>query len=407
LVLQEFCQLAIMGLLSDFFLQTTFFITILSLDISQMELSDSIKKPAARHNKMFQKPISGPGHIKKLSNETSVVAPNCNGIPTPTAKRMRLFNFIARNRIIQRMFLLCMVGWISIFIYQSSFLETLIKANQHDLFLPSEVNNQSNNAAKDHQDNHGHLHHKGGPIVAALNDFRNLSDMIKEDDHEDEEAKLRQKWNSLKKLLPVGSLWLRLPHTHWPMLFSLYNITLQGHYITLLPPIHLSMVIGAESAKMLRHPKEAAEAAIAIKAASEEEQDIETGDNQDDNDGYDGPELSPFVPTSPSELFLAFVLAFPSLLFILYLVVVLYRCVCSRNYAEWRSSWNGPEHKQFGDFYTQVVQESVPIQLDGHKHEVECLSCDGNIVVSLCLGGTISTWDSYTGEKVAEMDRSR
>ena len=42
---QEFCHLAIMGVISDFFLQHSFFITILSLDVSQMELSDSVKKP--------------------------------------------------------------------------------------------------------------------------------------------------------------------------------------------------------------------------------------------------------------------------------------------------------------------------------------------------------------------------
>ena len=122
-----------------------------------------------------------------------------------------------------------------------------------------------------------------------------------------------------------------------------------------------------------------------------------------------GSELSPFVPTSPSELFLAFVLCFPSLLFILYLVVVLYRCVCSRNYAEWRTSWNyGPDQKiSTNDFYTQIVQESVPIELKGHKHEVEALVSDGNLVVSLCLGGSLSTWDSYTGEIVTQIDRTR
>ena len=69
---------------------------------------------------------------------------------------------------------------------------------------------------------------------------------------------------------------------------------------------------------------------------------------------------SPFVPTSPWELFLAFVLAFPSILFLLYLVVVLYRCVCTRNYAEWRSSmWEQQEGDRRQDFYTQVRKNSI------------------------------------------------
>ena len=95
---------------------------------------------------------------------------------------------------------------------------------------------------------------------------------------------------------------------------------------------------------------------------------------------------------------------FPSFLFILYLIMVLYRCICSRNYAEWRSSWNNPEIKAMHS-YTQIVRESVPIELDGHKHEVECLGNDGNIVISLCLGGALNVWDSYTGEQISEASR--
>lgn len=57
----------------------------------------------------------------------------------------------------------------------------------------------------------------------------------------------------------------------------------------------------------------------------------------------------------------------------------------------------------------QVVQESVPIPLDGHAHEIEGLVADGvgNLVVSLCLEGFINTWDSYTGENLATIDRTR
>lgn len=45
--------------------------------------------------------------------------------------------------------------------------------------------------------------------------------------------------------------------------------------------------------------------------------------------------------------------------------------------------------------------------LEGHKYDVEGLVTDevGNLMVSLCLEGTIRTWDSYTGEKLAEIDR--
>ena len=54
----EFCHLSLMGLISDFFLQISFFVPVLSMDMNQLELSDSVKKPV-RNRKMFQKPISG------------------------------------------------------------------------------------------------------------------------------------------------------------------------------------------------------------------------------------------------------------------------------------------------------------------------------------------------------------
>lgn len=54
---------------------------------------------------------------------------------------------------------------------------------------------------------------------------------------------------------------------------------------------------------------------------------------------------------------------------------------------------------------TQMVRESVPIELEGHRHQVECLACDGNMIISLCLAGSISVWDSYTGEQVAQASR--
>ena len=86
--------------------------------------------------------------------------------------------------------------------------------------------------------------------------------------------------------------------------------------------------------------------------------------------------------------------------------MVLYRCVCSRNYAEWRSSWNSSPDFKFNET-TQIVRETVPIELDGHKHEIESLANDGNIVVSLCLGGDLCVWDSYTGEQICQTERSR
>jgi hypothetical protein len=40
------------------------------------------------------------------------------------------------------------------------------------------------------------------------------------------------------------------------MLFGLYNMSLYGNFIAILPPIHLSLAIHPDAAKQLRHPQE-------------------------------------------------------------------------------------------------------------------------------------------------------
>lgn len=61
----------------------------------------------------------------------------------------------------------------------------------------------------------------------------------------------------------------------------------------------------------------------------------------------------PYMPHSPMEIFLTVLFAVPSVSFIAYGLVVFYRCICSRNYAEWRSSWNDAEKDE--DQYTEVI----------------------------------------------------
>jgi hypothetical protein len=70
--------------------------------------------------------------------------------------------------------------------------------------------------------------------------------------------------------------------------------------------------------------------------------------------GVDG---SGYVPQSPIEMVYVAILAIPTVLFLSYLAVVLYRCVCTRHYAEWRStSWWGLQRNDvtFDDDGTQV-----------------------------------------------------
>lgn len=112
---------------------------------------------------------------------------------------------------------------------------------------------------------------------------------------------------------------------------------------------------------------------------------------------------APFVPSSPMEIFLTALLCFVSAIVLAYAMVMLYRCICSRNYAEWRTSWHQQDKTQ--DSVTQLVLEAVPLVLEGHTQEVECIATDGNTVASTCLAGHIRVWDSISGEQLAHVDR--
>lgn len=62
--------------------------------------------------------------------------------------------------------------------------------------------------------------------------------------------------------------------------------------------------------------------------------------------GYLSQVDQPFYPNSPMEIFLATILCVISVVVVAYTMVVLYRVVCSRNYAEWRTSWSNEKNDE-------------------------------------------------------------
>lgn len=113
----------------------------------------------------------------------------------------------------------------------------------------------------------------------------------------------------------------------------------------------------------------------------------------------------PLYPTSPMEILITTILCIISLTVLTYTLIVLYRCICSRNYAEWRASWFNERNEESGD--VPVLLEVLPVVLEGHAQEIECLATDGSTVASSCLSGHLKVWDVNTGEQLAFIDRSR
>ncbi|KAF6021782.1 SCAP [Bugula neritina] len=116
--IQEFCLFASIGLLVDFYLQMFFFATVLSIDIRRLELSDLGRGHTYLHVQ------SDTGRVLADDSSTTV-QPDLNPSPAESdtfivaslfhiPKRIKVMNFVAQFRVVQRLMMLCTVIWISL-----------------------------------------------------------------------------------------------------------------------------------------------------------------------------------------------------------------------------------------------------------------------------------------------------
>lgn len=139
-VIQEFCIFAITGLISDFFLQMFFFSTILGIDIHRMEITAE-KTHTTFRNSLYQThfydrfvtPRGGMIRSKSHPRLTNVVASQTQQHEKKIPKRLRLVNIWARTRFFQRAFMILMVAWISIIVYNSGVVEHFFEVDDPSL----------------------------------------------------------------------------------------------------------------------------------------------------------------------------------------------------------------------------------------------------------------------------------
>ncbi|KAF8795037.1 Sterol regulatory element-binding protein like [Argiope bruennichi] len=410
--IQEFCLFAVVGLLTDFFLQLVFFATVLSVDIRRMEVTDlqrnCIREVTGVRSNQFSRvneeqnsrnppqarlmPVSGGynGALKSTNYATKIFAPPATPMLVKLPKRMKFIYFWARTRMVQRGLMVCLVMWIFLLVYSSGLVEKYTGSSNI-------VNNQVIN-----------------PLISSISQKINASFPAPS---EEPENKL---WNCTDQIVKEFArnidirlkhhnlnVWQSLPPQHWTNLFGYYNISLSGRFISILPPLHISVAVDPNDVVELRNP---ADLEISRKSYW---QFLSSGEIKDgDIDDLLSRDL-PYHPSSPGEVAIAIALAVPSLLFFVYLMVVLYRCMCSKHYAEWRTSWKnstGLESNRAG--YSEsaadanLVMETFPLKLCGHSQDLEYLCADDNTVVSSCLDGNISVWDAISGECHISIRRS-
>ncbi|XP_054271772.1 sterol regulatory element-binding protein cleavage-activating protein [Macrosteles quadrilineatus] len=386
--IQEFCIFAIVGLLCDFFLQCLLYCTVLAIDVRRKEKIEpsQLFYHHYRYNPMRSFPMTRSHSVPRLSYPTS---------PPKMPKRIQLVHFWARTRIVQRAFMLCMVVWIGGIMYSADVLHKILPLDSTAMTVSEVVPSRYASPLAGSGGRKAAILEMEAKLLAAEAAHRQS---LKEDKGSDELSRLKPgDYNPVQKLSPH----------HWAAILSLYNSTfLSGGYVTMLPPVQLASAVSPERAIAQRNDAE--------KQNNFQWQSLAIAlDPIDFNDGEFSVPLPspvhtldmPFFPSSPMELFLTAVLCIISVLVLSYTTVVLYRCICSRNYAEWRASWMGT--KEPSDPSSQVVLEAVPLVLAGHAQPIECLATDGHWLVSSCLGGHIKVWDSVTGDLVTTIRRAK
>lgn len=232
--IQEFCILASVGLVSDFFLQTFFYGTILSVDIRRYETSthrytQPFHTPV--HSPVYQRPSSpkngqgSPRHKRKISQNGGanvVLAPTSRYI-VKLPKRLRLVYFWAKTRFFQRTFMVIMIGWISVILYEVISMNFIVESD-YDILLP-----KSSVTTKFQIGSIG----IGNASPASSEVYSGIA---------------------LPPILPptlMSASNFTTPHSlddmndvlekcsHWQSLVSIYNVSFTGRYLQVLPPINI------------------------------------------------------------------------------------------------------------------------------------------------------------------------
>ncbi|KAK1806578.1 hypothetical protein P4O66_005088, partial [Electrophorus voltai] len=374
--IQEFCLFAVVGLVSDFFLQMFFFTTVLSIDIRRMELADLNRRLPAEAGMPPPKPgplrpREAPPPSRPSPHTITLQAPAFRNLRLP--KRLRVVYFLARTRLAQRIIMVGTVIWIGILVYTDpAGLRTCLAAQVSEQSPLGEA---------------GLPPHLGvAPVFPGGDPTSTLNVLPAPEPTPLPENQSQGHGEARSGPAPLTSpqitwgsedeeVWRRLSFRYWPSLFSYYNITLAKRYISILPVIPVTLHLSPQEAIETRHPQ----------------------------DTQHAPRTSAKTTELQADLTLYKVAAlglFAGVLLVL-LLFCLYRVLCPRNYGQ-----NGVQHgrRRRGDLpcdeygYSPPVSEISPLLLRGHSMDIECLANDGMLLASCCLAGQIRVWDAQTGD---------
>ncbi|XP_032373453.1 sterol regulatory element-binding protein cleavage-activating protein isoform X1 [Etheostoma spectabile] len=383
--IQEFCLFAVVGLVSDFFLQMFFFTTVLSIDIRRMELADLNRRLPAEAGLPPPKPgplrtREAPPPPRPSPHTITLQTPAFRNLRLP--KRLRVVYFLARTRLAQRIIMAGTVIWIGILVYTDpAGIRT---------YLAAQVSEQSPLGDPGGGSLPPHLGvapvFRGGDPTSTLG-INPAPAPTPIPDNQSQGHHGSSRVGPLPQAPPPAvpqitwgaedeEGWRRLSFRHWPSLFSYYNITLAKRYISILPVIPVTVHLSPQEAIETRHPQDTKHPPPSI------------------------PKVAADIQTDLT-LYKVAALGLAAGVLLVLLLFCLYRVLCPRNYGQ-----NGVTHgrRRRGDLpcddygYSPPVSEISPLLLRGHSMDIECLASDGMLLASCCLAGQIRVWDAQTGD---------
>lgn len=419
--IQEFCLFAVVGLVSDFFLQMLFFTTVLSIDIRRMELADLNKRlpaeaciPLSKSTRNPQSYERQPAVRPALAHTITLQPSSFRNLRLP--KRLRVIYFFARTRLAQRMIMVGTVIWIGILVYTDpAGLRTYLAAQVSEQsplgetglpplpvpVLPSggvqsvlsvfptgaasPLENQSQQEGLDS------LKDRLEMGTRVWGEISGLQTSLKEVGTPEHNAHTEVTWG-----VEDEEVWRKLSFRHWPSLFSYYNITLAKKYISILPMVPITLYLNPQEALEARHPQETERYHPFVSPRNgKPESGMPVGKEKQAEPPFR------YQGHVDITLYKVAALGLASGILLVLLLFCLYRVLCPKNYGQ-----NGLSHNRrkrvdlpCDDYgYSPPVTEIVPLVLRGHIMDIECLASDGMLLVSCCLAGQIRVWDAQTGD---------
>lgn len=299
-VIQKYCISAIVGLVSDFFLQMAFYSTVLAIDIRRTVLSNENSAkfhlshiPTSRKQQFTTTITNRKPHIFRSKSHpklnglyagpTNVIAPNAQNTHTTSGnkmpKRLRLVNFWARTRFFSNTFMIWMVVWISRIIYDSGIVEHFIHLSEtlkpetdidgYTIDRPQSLSNYvelssitpismpSATISPENLNEQVNLSHFCGRCC-LFNRLRvfffSLEENIKRVWFQD---LINNATEELNRLKPVNfPPWNSLSLYHWSSILAMYNVSIAGGRVTILPTIKLSYAMNPQFVKQISNPND-------------------------------------------------------------------------------------------------------------------------------------------------------